>query len=108
MKVGFIVRQCGRSVGGQLATQRCRFGGSRFEQGYRPTVANPGRGLGESPKDMGEQCQVVITCLPSPAVQPFWKQMMVFWLALPPAAVRARFGRDEHHDRSGVKRIGER
>ena len=68
MKVGFVGLG---NVGGQLAASLLRNGVDLMVRDLNKDIAQPllyqGAGWAESPKDMGEQCQVVITCLPSPA-----------------------------------------
>ncbi len=67
MKVGFIGLG---NVGGQLSASLLRNGVELMVRDLDKNMAQPlidrGAGWAESPKEMAAQCQVVITCLPSP------------------------------------------
>ena len=67
MKIGFI--GCG-NVGGKLSSSLLRNGFDLMVRDLDKTVAQPllneGAGWAESPKQIAESCEVVITCLPSP------------------------------------------
>ncbi|NDH24101.1 MAG: hypothetical protein EBY49_09195 [Actinobacteria bacterium] len=68
MKVGFIGLG---NVGGKLAGSLLRNGYDLMVRDLDREVAQPfvdaGARFAESPRDMAEQCDLVITCLPSPA-----------------------------------------
>lgn len=68
MKVGFIGLG---NVGGKLAGSLIRNGHDVVVRDLDKTVAQPfldkGAAWGDSPKAMAAQCDIVITCLPSPA-----------------------------------------
>ena len=68
MKVGFIGLG---NVGGKLAGSFLRNGYDLMvrdlERGVAQPVVDAGARFAESPRDMAEQCDLVITCLPSPA-----------------------------------------
>ena len=68
MKVGFIGLG---NVGGKLAGSLLRNGYELMVRDLDREVAQPfvdaGARFAESPRDMAEQCDLVITCLPSPA-----------------------------------------
>ncbi len=68
MKIGFIGLG---NVGGKLAGSLIRNGYDVTVRDLDKTVAEPflnlGAGWADSPRDMAEQCDMIITCLPSPA-----------------------------------------
>ncbi len=68
MKVGFIGLG---NVGGKLAGSLLRNGYELMVRDLDPNVAQPfidgGATFADSPKEMAERCDLVITCLPSPA-----------------------------------------
>lgn len=69
MKVGFIGLG---NVGAKLAGSLLRNGYDLVVRDLDETLAEPfiakGASFGESPKAMAEECDMIITCLPSPAV----------------------------------------
>ena len=68
MRIGFIGLG---NVGGKLAGSLARNGYDLVVRDLDRDAARPfldgGAGWADSPKEMAEQCEVVITCLPSPA-----------------------------------------
>lgn len=68
MKIGFIGLG---NVGGKLAGSLIRNGYDVTVRDLDKTVAEPfvhlGAGWADSPRDMAEHCDMIITCLPSPA-----------------------------------------
>ncbi|HCH81215.1 MAG TPA: 3-hydroxyisobutyrate dehydrogenase, partial [Acidimicrobiaceae bacterium] len=68
MKVGFIGLG---NVGGKLAGSLLRNGYDLMVRDLDREIAQPfvdaGARFAESPREMAEQCDLVITCLPSPA-----------------------------------------
>ena len=68
MKIGFIGLG---NVGGKLSGSLLRNGKDLMVRDLNPEIAKPfldqGAAWADSPKDMMEACDVVITCLPSPA-----------------------------------------
>ena len=68
VSVGFIGLG---NVGGKLAGSLLRNGVELTVRDLDPDVAQPfidaGAAWGESPKAMAEACDIIITCLPSPA-----------------------------------------
>ena len=69
MKIGFIGLG---NVGAKLAGCLIRNGADLTVRDLDPALAQPfldkGAAFGESPKAMAEACDVIITCLPSPAI----------------------------------------
>ena len=69
MKIGFIGLG---NVGAKLAGCLIRNGADLIVRDLDPEHVQPfldkGAAFGESPKAMAEACDVIITCLPSPAI----------------------------------------
>ena len=68
MKIGFIGLG---NVGGKLCGSLLRNGADLTVRDLDKTIAQPfidkGASWAESPADMADQCDIVITCLPSPS-----------------------------------------